>query len=389
MEYADSLAKDRQWNQAIREFEAILKTQPNNVEALLGIATVRRWQGNLPEARRYNEQARTLAPQNADAQLGLAASYALDHNFEYAGTHYAQIAKSFPKDAGAQQAVYNFQRQRNPRIYAFLENDLSFEARQYGVVAPFASREEIGAELQEETSIAPNLGNLKIFTRNDKRIFYTHHFGLNHMFDFSARTSEYNYNVTVTSYTSIDTYREYRFRYTVPLTPDQTLAVRYTPRPTTLKLSQETFTAHKIEAEVNSRWTPRVTTLIGSGWLRELDSNATSTAQLTDRALVRLGMQLDITNKLTAGAKFITNPDLDNSINSTRIAEGSYSLDDTWSALARLREDDHKIGSGQTSYYMGARFVPNSHWWSEFGLKYVTRGANSGTYGLASISYRF
>lgn len=389
IDYADALAKDRQWNLAISEYESVLKLQPKNTEAMLGIATVRRWQGNIAEAKRAGEQARVLAPQNSDAQLGLAATYALDHDFENAEKTYEQAVKTWPKDAGVQQAAYDFRRQRNPRLYLFWENDLSFELRQIGVSAPFGAHEEIGAEYQDESSIAPGLGNTRIYTRSDKKIFYTHYFGLNHMLDLSARSSEYQYNVTVTDYASIDTYQEYRLRYTVPLTQEQVLSVRYTPRPTTLKLSKDNFTAHKIETELNSRWTPRLSTLLGVGWLRDLDSNATSAAQLTDRSLVKLGAQLDATNRLSLGAKFITNPDLDNSMNSTLIAEGSYTLTDTWSALGRLRSDDYKTGSDQTGYYVGARFVPNSNWWSEFGLKYATRGTASGTYGLASVSYRF
>ena len=389
LKYADVLAKNREWNAAINEYETMLKLHPNNTEAVLGIATVRRWQGNIREAKRANEQARLLSPTHSDPVLGLAATYALDHDFDNAGKLYSQAVTTWPADTGVKHAAYIFQRQRNPRLYLFWENDLSFESRQAGVNIPFGGREEIGVEYQDETSIAPALGNARVYTRSDKKVFYTHYFGLNHMLDFSARNSEYQYNVTVSSYTGIDTYQEYRLRYTVPLTPEQVLSVRYTPRPTTLKLSQDRFTAHKIEGEFNSRWTPRISTLIGGGWLRDLESNATSTDQLTDRSLIKLGAQFEASNRLSLGAKFITNPDLDNTMNSTLIAEGSYTLTDTWSALGRLRSDDYKTGAGQTSYYAGARFVPNSHWWSEFGLKYVTRGATSGTFGLASVSYRF
>jgi hypothetical protein len=389
LEYADALAKDRQWNQAISEYEAVLKLQPKNTEAILGVATVRRWQGNIAEAKRASEQARLLAPQNSDVQLGLAEAYALDHDFDNAEKTYEQAVKTWPKDTGVLQAAYDFRRQRNPRLYLYWENDLSFEIRQLGTIVPFAAHEEIGAEYQDESSIAPALGNSRIFTRSDKKIFYTHYFGLNHMLDFSARNSVYQYNVTVADYASIDNYQEYRVRFTAPLTQEQTFSVRYTPRPTKLKLSQERFTAHKIETELNSRWTPRLATLLGIGWLRDLDSNATNISQLTDRSLLKLGIQLDATNRLSLGAKFITNPDLDNSMNSTLIAEGSYSLNDAWAALGRIRADDYKTGADQTGYYMGARFVPNSNWWSEFGLKYAARGAYSGTFGLASVSYRF
>ena len=388
---ADALKKDRQWKRAVTEYEAVLKRQPRNAEALLGIGTVRRWQGNIDEARRAYEQVNALAPKNTNGLLGLAATYALDHDFVSADKFYEQAVQMWPGDSGVQQAAYDFRRQRNPRLYLFWEDDLSFESRQVGAIVPFAAREEIGAEHQEETSIAPNLGNAKIYTRSDNKIFYTHYFGNNHMLDLSARASKYQYNVpgSALGYAAIDTYEEYRVRYTMPLTPEQVFAVRYTARPTILKLSQGSFTAHKLEAEFNSRWLPSFSTLLGGGWLRDLDSDATSTSQLTDRSLFKVGFQWDASNRLSLGAKYITNPDLDNSMSSTAIAEGGYSLSDNWSVLARYRTDDYKTGSDQTSYYLAARFVPNSHWWSEIGLKHAERGSASGNYGLASVTYRF
>jgi len=389
LDHADTLAEDLKWDQAISEYEAVLKLQPKNTRALLGIANVRRLQGNIIEAKRASEQASVFAPQNPDAQLGLAAVYVLDHDFGKAEKIYGQAARTWPNDSGVQQAAYDFRRQRNPRVYLYLESDLSFEFRQMGVVAPFAAQEEIGAEYQDETSIQPTLGNTRIYIRSDKAIFYTHYFGLNHMLDFTVRDSVYQHNETMVDYASIDTFQEYRIRYTIPLTLEQKFSVSYTPRPTKLKLTQEKFTAHKVETELNSHWTPRLATLLGIGWLRDLDSNATSTTQLTDRSLAKFELQLDATSNLSLSAKFITNPDLDNMTNSTLIAEGSYSLNDAWSALGRIREDDYKTGSNQTGYYLGARFYPNSHWWSEFGLKYATRGAYKGTYGMVSVYYWF
>lgn len=388
---ADALKKDRQWERAVTEYEAVLKRHPRNAEALLGIGTVRRWQGNIDEARRAYEQANALAPQNTNGLLGLAATYALDHDFVSADKFYEQAVQMWPGDSGVQQAAYDFRRQRNPRLYLFWEDDLSFESRQVGAIVPFAAREEVGAEHQEETSIAPNLGNAKIYTRSDNKLFYTHYFGNSHTFNLSARTSKYQYSVpdSALGFTAIDTYEEYRARYTMPLTPEQVLAVRYTARPTVLKLSQGSFTAHKLEAELNSRWLQSFSTLLGGGWLRDLDSDATSASQLTDRSLFKVGFQWDASNRLSLGAKYITNPDLDNSMSSTAIAEGGYSLSDSWSVLARYRTDDYKTGSDQASYYLAARFVPNSHWWSEIGLKHAERGSASGNYGLASVTYRF
>ena len=391
LELADALGKDRQWNRAVREYEAVLKLQPENTEAILGIGTVRRWQGNTGEARRAYEQARELAPQYPDGSLGLAAAYVLDHDYVNAGKLYAQAEQTWPKDRGVQQAADGFRSLRMPRLYLFWENDLSFETRQGGAILPFSSREEIGAEYQEESRFASGPGNPKIYSRNDKKLFFTRYFGFNHMLDLSVRSSQYQYNVpnTALEYASIDSYQEYRGRYTMQLKPGHVFAVRYTLRPTKLKLSQSSFTAHKIEAEFNSQWDPRFSTLVGGGWLRDLDSNATNISQLTDRSLIKLGFQWDKTNRLSLGAKYITNPDLDNSLSSTIIGEGSYSLTETWSALGRFRSDDYKTGPDQTSFYVGARFVPNNHWWSEFGLKHAERGTASGNYGLASIIYRF
>ncbi len=391
LKLADALKKDRQWDRAISEYEQVLKSQPKNTEALLGIGTIRRWQGNTDEANRYYEQVREIDPQNSEALLGLASTTVLSHDFVNADTLYEQAVEKWPENKDVQKAAYDFRRQSNPKIYLFWENGLSFETRQGGIVVPFAAKEEVGAEYQDALNFAPQLGHAEIYTRSDKTALYTHYFGLNNMLDFSARWSDYNYNVpdSALGFSSIDTYKEYRIRYTMPVSPDRVFSVRYTARPTTLKLSQDNFTAHKVEAELNSRWTPRFYSTIGVGWLRDLDSNATSISNLTNRSLVKAGLQLDITNRFSLSTKYITNPDLDYTMRSTKIIEGNYSITDIWSGIARVRLDDYKTGSNQTSTYMGLRYVPNSHWWSEFGFKYEQRGSASGNYGLVSINYRF
>lgn len=394
LELANNLAKDRQWERAVDEYKKVLKRQPKNIEALLGIGTVRRWQGNIVEAKNTYEHVLALAPQDVGGLQGLAATYALDHDFANAERLYEQAQKLWPGDSGAQQAAYDFRRQRNPRIYALWDTDLSFETHQGGAIMPFGAREEIGAEYQDATSyfVAP-AGNerMLIYTRRDKKVFYTHYFGINNMLDLSARTSAYQYSVpeAALGFATIDTYEEYRARYTVPLMQDQVFAVRYTLRPTTLKFSHGSFNSHKLEAELNSRWLPSFSTLLGVGLLRDLDSNATTTSQLTDRSLVKAGFQWDATNHLSVGAKYITNPDLDNTMSSTTIAEAGYSLTETWSVLGRYRTDGYKSGPDQRGEYLAIRFEPNSHLWSEFGLKRAKRGNASGNYGLASISYRF
>jgi len=391
LKYADALKKDRQWDSAVSEYEKVLRLQPNNTEAILGIGTVRRWQGNIDGATSAYERARTQDPKNPEAMLGLASTFAIDHNLDSADAYYEQAVQKWPENSEVQQAAYDFRRQRNPKLYGYWESGLSSETRQGGAIIPFAGQEEVGVEYQKIINFAPQLGHTEIYSRDDKTLLYTHYFGLNHMLDFAARASEYKYNVpdSALGYSSIDTYHEYRIRYTVPITQQQVFAVRYTARPTILKLSQDKFTAHKVEAELNSHWTPRFSTLLGGGWLRDLDSNSTSISNLTNRSLVKVGVQLDMTNRFSLAAKYITNPDLDNTMRATSILEGNYSITDTWSGIARARLDDYKTGANQTGTYLGLRFVPNSHWWSEFGLKYEQRGSESGNYGLVSINYRF
>lgn len=391
LEFADALKMNRQFERAVSEYETVLKLQPNNVHAVLGIGTVRRWQGNIGEAKSAYERASTLDPQNAEAMLGLAATYALDHDFASTDQVYEQAIQKWPQNSGVQQAAYDFRRQRNPKVYLFWESDLSFATRQAGVAVPFAAKEEIAAETQEATNYAPELGHAEIYSRSDQKLIYTHYFGLNHLIDLSARTSQYHFNVPTSTlgYSSIDTYKEYRIGYTVPRSQDQVLSVRGTMRPTILKTSQNSFTAYKLEVELNSRWRPTFSTQLGGGWLRDLDSNATTASQLTDRSLVKVGVQWDATNRLNLGAKYITNPDLDNSMNATSIADAGYSINETWTGLGRYRIDQYKTGPNQTGYYLAARYVPNSHWWSEIGLKHANRGTASGNYGLVSLSYRF
>jgi tetratricopeptide (TPR) repeat protein len=382
LDLASSLAKDRQWARAIEEYKAVLKLSPRNSEALRGLGTVQRWQGDLREAKQTYLQVLAQEPDNSDASLGLAATYNLDHDFTAAQKIYDGIVKKSPQDKEAQQAAYDFTRRRNPSIYLFYEDDLSFTTKQTGVLIPFLDREQVGVEHLEESH--PNS-----YTRTDQKILYTHFFGLDHSLDASVRKADFAYPVPPPDFSAIDHFAEYRLRYIYPIIPEQVIAVRYTARPTVLKTTQESFTSHKIEAEIGSSWNPRFQTIIGSGWLRDLNGNATTINDMTNNTLVKLGLQVYIGNRLQISAKHITNPDLDNSISSTRLLQADYTFTDIFSGIARQRHDDYKVSADQNSLYVGLRWTPNSHLWSEFGVKYVERGLNNGTFPLASLVWRF
>ncbi len=393
LELADALAKDRQWEQAIAAYQAVLKLAPNNTEAQLGLGTVHRWRGHLPAARRAYDQARTLAPNDPAGTLGLAAVATLDHEYRGAQAFYDQAERRWPEQGEVQQAAYDFRRQAHASLHLYYEDDLSFRTESGGVTLPLFAREELAAEYQKETRFQYLTGT-ESYNRTDKKIRYTHFFGLNHTLDVDMRASEYEYPSPPTPLppafsAAIDTFQEYRVRYTLPVTPEQRIVVRYSARPTTLLNTLEKFTAHKIEADLVSQWLPRLQTLIGTGWLRDLDSNALNVDDLSNEALLKLGFQYDLTNRLDISARFITNPDLDSSVNSTTLVQAGYNFTGSLALLVRGRFDDYKTGDDQNAAYAAVRFTPNSHLWSEAGVKYVQRGSESGFYPLVSAVWHF
>jgi tetratricopeptide (TPR) repeat protein len=393
LKLAETLAKDRRWERALAEYEAVLKLSPNNADALNGIGTVNRWRGHLDAARDGHTRGRQAAPGDPDGALGLAATEALDHDFGKAGALYDEAEKKWPNDGEVKQAAYDFRRQTNPRLFIFYEDDLSFRTESGGIGLPLFAREELEAEYQKETRFQ-YLTGAESYSRTDTKVKYTHFFGLNHTLEVDVRAAEYEYPTPPLPLppafsTAIDTFQEYRVRYTFPVTPEQRIAVRYSARPTTLLNTQEKFTAHKVEAELVSQWLPRFQTLIGTGWLRDLDSNAVNVDGLTSEALLKLGFQYDITNRLDFSARFITNPDLDSSVNSTTLVQSGYGFTDSLALLVRGRFDDYKTGDDQSAAYVAVRFTPSSHLWSEAGAKYVKRGSENGVYPLVSIVGKF
>jgi tetratricopeptide (TPR) repeat protein len=390
--FADALSNDRRWGEAIAEYENVLKLNPSNAEALGSIGTLRRWQGHIDESKQAYERMRALAPRDSAPSLGLAATYAADHDFTRAQALYDEAANLNPGDRGVEQERYDFRRQANPRVSIYFEDDLSFQTRIAGVTAPFLAREEIAYERQQELRFLSSTGE-RTFTRNDNRITHTHFFGYNNTLETSVRSSSFSYEPAATPTpgafsTAIDSFDEIRVRYARPLTPEQVAAVRYAARPTTLFFG-ETFTSHKLEGEIQSQWNPRLQTTLGTGWLRDLEENATSTSDTSNQVLLKLGAQYTLNDRADISARFITNPDLDSSIYSTTLIQAGYSFNGTYSGIARLRLDDYKASSDQVSLYVGTRFTPSSHLWTEFGVKYVGRGGSDGLFGLASIIYRF
>ena len=380
-EVTDRQIADYRWDAAIAAYRAELARDPDNADAWRGLGRVLRWKGRLEESRTAYSRAAALDPDDPEAALGIAASYRYDRDLAEAARLYEAAATRWPDDEEVKQGLFQLRRERSPRLNLFYEDDLSFKTRSVGTALPFLSREEAYLEYQEEE-------REDIYTRKDAKAGLIHFFGLNHLIEFNVRLSDYKYHVPVSDYAAIDKFQEYRLKYVRPITPDQVATIRYTLRPTRLQTTGDTFNSHKLEAELRSQWSPRFATVIGTGLLRDLDEDAASSDDLRTTALVRAGVEYAVTTRFQVAANYITNPDLDNTINSTSLAQLYYSWNDTWSSLYRFRHDDYKRGDNQSAHYLGMRYAPGGHIWAEAGIKYVSRGHRNGFYPLASIVIR-
>lgn len=381
-EKADSEIQNFQWDMALQVYREELVKNENNADAWRGIGRIRRWQGHLDESRQAYKKAAALEPDNANAALGIASTYFLDHDFEQAADRYASAQQRWPNDDEVRQAAYEFAREKNPRIYTRFERDLTFRTETYGAGLPLLSREDIQVEHVE----AESLGQ---YIRKDQKVTYTHYFGLNNFLEFRYRKSNYDYFSPVTDFSAIDSFDEYRLRYTYPFTPEQVGSVIYTYRPTTLKTTQQSYDSTKVELELRSQWSPRFATIFGVGQLRELNGNPSTTDDLRNTTLEKIGVEYMLTQKAQVAATYITNPDLDNSIKSKSLFLLSYQWRDNLSSLLRYRYDDYKQGGNQRIYSLALRYTPDPHLWIEVGILTAARDGRSGTYPQATLIYKF
>ncbi|SCW85176.1 TPR repeat-containing protein [Sphingobium faniae] len=380
-EETDRQLRDYRWQDAMAAYRSALAADPNDAESWRALGKLLRWNGQLRESREAYEKALQLEPDSTDAALGVAVSYRYDHDFGRARARYADAAARWPDDSDVERSIRQFRREASPRLYAFYENDLSFESWKIGGAAPFLSREEVYYEHEQEER--PD-----VYLRKDNKVGYIHYFGVNHFLELTARFSDYRYDGPVSDFSAIDRFQEYRVRYAFPITHRHVVTARYTARPTRLENSGATFTSHKVEAEIRSQWNPRFATVVGTGALRDLDDDAASVHDLRNTALVRIGAEYALTRRFRVAANYITNPDLDNTIRGTALGQLNYQINDSWSALYRLRHDDYKRGFNQDAHYLGIRYSPGGHIWAEGGMKYVKRGSRNGVYPLISIVLR-
>ncbi len=74
IEYGRTLSYERSFQQALDQYQQVLKSEPDNIAALLGIAKVRSWQGYQDQALVEYDKVLQRDPSNYDAIVGQAFS---------------------------------------------------------------------------------------------------------------------------------------------------------------------------------------------------------------------------------------------------------------------------------------------------------------------------
>jgi len=95
----DLLSKKRE--QALKSFKKILEWEPENVDVLLRIGEVCRYNGNYKDAIRYHGKARTLAPRNLAVLFALAKDLRRSDRFAEAAEIYREILKVDARNVSA------------------------------------------------------------------------------------------------------------------------------------------------------------------------------------------------------------------------------------------------------------------------------------------------
>jgi len=88
-----------EYNKAIGEFEAALKLQPNNVDVIVGVASVRRRQGRASEALENFLKATEIDPRATTAHYNVGETYGLLRQYADADRNYSRAISLAPDGA--------------------------------------------------------------------------------------------------------------------------------------------------------------------------------------------------------------------------------------------------------------------------------------------------
>jgi len=107
---------------AIAQYQAILREEPSNVQARLGLGRVYSYNGNYPQARAQFNQILTTQRTNEDALLGLAETERFAGEPFEARRLYNRVIDLNPRNEQAREGLSNVRRLTSPSITASYRN---------------------------------------------------------------------------------------------------------------------------------------------------------------------------------------------------------------------------------------------------------------------------
>ncbi|MES2132233.1 MAG: tetratricopeptide repeat protein [Bacteroidota bacterium] len=103
--YASALASNNQLQEAVQQYDEILKEHPKHVSALTNLAYVKSAQGNVKEAKLLYAKALKLDPDYEPLLLNLAGLYAYEKDFSQSKIYLNRILALNPNNQQAKQAL--------------------------------------------------------------------------------------------------------------------------------------------------------------------------------------------------------------------------------------------------------------------------------------------
>jgi hypothetical protein len=91
----------RRYDEAIKEFEQVLKLSPSNLEAISGLGFVARRTGRVPQALSYLQQALKLSPRNAQINGSLGETYSMLRRYDEADRFLKRALAIAPANANS------------------------------------------------------------------------------------------------------------------------------------------------------------------------------------------------------------------------------------------------------------------------------------------------
>jgi tetratricopeptide (TPR) repeat protein len=126
---AEQLSKDRQFEEADREFQAYLKRKPGDAVALVGLGRNAFQAGDLDSATRYLEAALAANPKNADALKDLALGDMRAGKPAKARDRYKLLVELAPFDLDIRYAYAQSLRLSGDEVHAREQSDIAAKLR--------------------------------------------------------------------------------------------------------------------------------------------------------------------------------------------------------------------------------------------------------------------